>query len=109
MSIVFYPLYYMYIYMYKTFRDCDVQLGKQLFWLFIIRNIVKLSITCMGTLPQFKTSKRLMYSLALRKYAYSSILKILPPKNEKFPIKNSYILHISDQNIDCGYSLEPPR
>ena len=24
-------------------------------------------------------------------------------------MKNSYILHISDQNIDCEYSLEPPR
>ena len=35
--------------------------------------------------------------------------KILPPKNENFQIKNAYILHISDQNIDCGYSLEPPR
>ena len=29
-------------------------------------------------------------------------------KNENFQIKNSYILHISDQNIDRGYSLEPP-
>ena len=29
-------------------------------------------------------------------------------KNENFQIKNVYILHISDQNIDCGYSLEPP-
>ena len=48
-------------------------------------------------------------SLTLRKHAYSNILKILPPKNENFQIKNSYILHISDQNIDCGYSLEPPR
>ena len=35
--------------------------------------------------------------------------KILPLKNENFQIKNSYILHICDQNIDCGYSLEPPR
>ena len=26
-----------------------------------------------------------------------------------FQIKNSDILHISAQNIDCGYSLEPPR
>ena len=26
-----------------------------------------------------------------------------------FRLKKSYILHISDQNIDCGYSLEPPR
>ena len=37
------------------------------------------------------------------------MLKILPPKNENFQIKNSDIFHISDQNIDCGNSLEPPR
>ena len=30
-------------------------------------------------------------------------------KNEKFQTKNSYIIHISAQNIHCGYSLEPPR
>ena len=30
-------------------------------------------------------------------------------KNENFQIKNYHILHISAQNIDCGYSLEPPR
>ena len=47
----------------------------------------------------------------LRKHAYSNtcILKILPPKNENFHIKNSDIFHISAQNIDCWYSLEPPR
>ena len=45
----------------------------------------------------------------LRKHAYSNKLKILPPKNENFQIKNSDIFHISAQNIDCGYSLEPPR
>ena len=33
----------------------------------------------------------------------------LPSKNENFQIKNSDIFHISAQNIDCGYSLEPPR
>ena len=37
------------------------------------------------------------------------IMKILQPKNENFQIKNSDIFHISAQNIDCGYSLEPPR
>ena len=47
--------------------------------------------------------------LALREHAYSNILKILPPKNESFQMKNSDIFHISAQNIDCGYSLEPPR
>ena len=30
-------------------------------------------------------------------------------KNENFQIKNSDIFHISAQNIDCEYSLEPPR
>ena len=30
-------------------------------------------------------------------------------KNEILQIKNSDIFHISAQNIDCGYSLEPPR
>ena len=30
-------------------------------------------------------------------------------KNSKFSDKNSEIFHISAQNIDCRYSLEPPR
>ena len=46
---------------------------------------------------------------SLRKHAYLNILKKFPPKNENFQIKNSDIFHISAQNIDCGYSLEPPR
>ena len=46
---------------------------------------------------------------ALRKHAYSNILKILLPKNENFQLKISDIFHISAQNIDCVYSLEPPR
>ena len=45
----------------------------------------------------------------LRKHAYSNILKILQPKKENFQIKKSDIFHISAKNIDCGYSLEPPR
>ena len=44
----------------------------------------------------------------LRKHAYSNILKILQPKNENFQIKSSDIFHISAQNIDCRYSVEPP-
>ena len=30
-------------------------------------------------------------------------------KIENFQIKSPDICHISAQNIDCGYSLEPPR
>ena len=48
-------------------------------------------------------------SVPLRKHAYSNILKILPPNNENFQINKSDIFHISAQNVNCGYSLEPPR
>ena len=44
---------------------------------------------------------------ALRKHAYSNILKISPPKKKSD--KKNHILYISAQNIDCRYSLEPPR
>ena len=33
----------------------------------------------------------------------------MPQKKETFQIKKSDILSISDQNIDCRYSLEPHR
>ena len=45
-----------------------------------------------------------VYAL-LRKHAHSNILKISPPKSERFQIKNSDIFYISAQNIDCGSSL----
>ena len=36
-------------------------------------------------------------------------IEISSPKTESFQIKNIDAFHISAQNIDCGYSLEPPR
>ena len=51
-------------------------------------------------------SNRTITKTCLFKY----IKKISPPKkNENFQIKTFDIFHISAQNIDCGYSLEPPR
>ena len=35
--------------------------------------------------------------------------KFYNQKKEIFQIKISDIFHIFSQNIDCGYSLEPPR
>ena len=40
---------------------------------------------------------------------FKYINKISPPKYENFQMKNSDIFLISAQNIDCRYSLEPPR
>ena len=36
-------------------------------------------------------------------------MNILPPKNENFQIKNSDNFDIYAQNIEFGYSSEPPR
>ena len=49
-----------------------------------------------------------IFNITLQKHAYSNILKILQLKKENFQKKNSDIFHISAQNKDCGYSLEPP-
>ena len=35
--------------------------------------------------------------------------KLITEKLKNFQTKNSNIFHISAQNIDCEYSLEPPR
>ena len=42
------------------------------------------------------------FFVSITKTCLTNILKILPPKNENFQIKNSNIFHISAQNIDCG-------
>ena len=60
------------------------------------------------TQPLGNRQKTLTHGLGI-KHAYSNIQKISPPKTENFQIKNSDIFHISAQNIDCGYSLEPPQ
>ena len=42
---------------------------------------------------------------------FQYIQKISPPKTENFQIKKTsdIFFHISAQNMDCEYSLEPPR
>ena len=51
--------------------------------------------------------KLIITKTCLFKYTENFITK--KKKNENFQIKNSDIFHISAQNIDCWYSLEPPR
>ena len=48
----------------------------------------------------------LAYIMRTRLFKYIEDFTI---KKGKFSIKKSDIFHISAQNIDCGYSLEPPR
>ena len=48
-----------------------------------------------------------IYITKTRLFKYTE--NFTPKKWQFFQIKNSDIFHISAQNIDCGYSLEPPR
>ena len=73
----------------------------------LLHKLARLGFSFYGTV--IVNTKEGNYPMALRKHAYSNILKLLPPKNENFQIKNSDIFHISAQNIDCGYLLELPR
>ena len=72
-----------------------------------IWNIYRLCIDKI-IINSYKYSLHVSTVLSFREHAYSNILKIWSPKNESFQMKNSSSFHISAQNIDCGYSLEPP-
>ena len=77
----------------------DLQVSKHVVscWVLIFASLYALSVIY------------LLPVMTVQKHAYSNILKILAPKNGNFQIKKSDIFHISAQNIDCVYSLEPPR
>ena len=47
--------------------------------------------------------------LSITKTRLFKYIENFTTKNENFQIKNSGIFLISARNIDCGYSLEPPR
>ena len=48
-------------------------------------------------------------TISITKLRLFKYIENFTSKTENIPIKNSDIIHISTQNIDCGYSLEPPR
>ena len=76
----------------------------------ITHKIMRLvTIVIIGTHADSQDWSVCEWEVTLRKHAYSNILKISPPKKENFEIKNSDTFHSSAQNIDCGYSLEPPQ
>ena len=95
---------FMYIMDWIPVRFCEKRISFVIFVDILWHPIEVANITTMDEQPVDK-----MFRQALRKHTYSSILKNLPPKKWKFSDKNSDIFHISAQNIDCGYSLEPPR
>ena len=49
------------------------------------------------------------YICITKTHLFKCIEKFTTKNMKIFRLKNSDIFHISAQNIDCGYSLEPPR
>ena len=66
-------------------------------------------IICLGTV----NSIAIVWVKELEPYYENTPIQIYwkfySQKRKKIQIKNSVYFHISAQNIDCGYSLEPPR
>ena len=56
-----------------------------------------------------KSNSFLVNFLTLRKLAHAIYRDFLSFKIENFPLKNFDIFLIFAQNIDCRYTLEPPR
>ena len=52
---------------------------------------------------------RIYCNIIMKTRRFKYIENFTTIKIENFQIKNPDIFHISAQNIDCGYSLEPPR
>ena len=52
---------------------------------------------------------KILSGLITKTRIYKYIGNFTTKKLKIFSDKNSDIFHISAQNIDCGYSLEPPR
>ena len=89
--------------------NCGVNREKLVIIIFAIQVVVSRARLCVLFSYSLLSKRGSTPTRRLRKHVYSNILRILTPKNENFQIKISDIFHISAQNIDCGYSLEPPR
>ena len=59
--------------------------------------------------PTKHTTFRHIFRQSITKTRLFKYIENFTPKNSKFSDKNSNVFQISAQNIDCGYSLEPPR
>ena len=53
--------------------------------------------------------KSFIFFIDITKTRLYKYIENFTTKKGKFSDKNSDILHISAQNIDCEYSIEPPR
>ena len=63
----------------------------------------------MSTIFSHKGCSHMLLFISLQKLAYVINRDCLSLKNENFQQKNFDIFLIFAQNIDCGYTLEPPR
>ena len=104
-------------YLFTVSHQTTYFFQSKLLYLFIISSemgylsIISIHTAWSGSLQQtnvtlIKVFGSLQYITKTRLFKY---LENFTTKNWNFLDKHSDIFHISAQNIDCGYSLEPPR
>ena len=86
---------------------------KMFFWIISHNGIVKICSNIWNYARKWRTVSQMIavlerQDIALRKQAYSNILKILSPKNENFQIIIRIVLYFCLKHR-LWYSLEPPR
>ena len=77
---------------------------------FFVKHVSVLFLLCLYCVYLPVIYRRSLFPpLYITKTGLFKYIENLTSKNWKFSLKKSDIFHISAQNIDCGYSLEPPR
>ena len=59
--------------------------------------------------PRLAVILLLQHLIITKTCLFKYIENFTTKKNANFQIKNSDVFHISAKNVDCGYSLKPPR
>ena len=100
--------------MNKTFMDCNFVNNSQNWFCLLSEKCLLLEANlgrclCQENKEEVASRNSQLLSPSLRKHAYSNTLNISPSKTESLQINTLIFFHISGQNIDCGYSIEPPR
>ena len=77
-------------------------------FLYIFIKILKANRIALDGTPRSASSHMGLYRLPITKTCPCNIMILLALKIENFQLKNFDIFLIFAQNIDCGYTLEPP-
>ena len=91
--------------------DDSYEISRLIFTIYKIKKKIECCLLqiLLGVLLVYKISAVVQDNVHYENTPIQIYWKFYNQKREIFQIKNSDIFHIFAQNIDCGYSLEPPQ